>query len=105
MNRRFITAREAEQLLPDRKEIHTFVNMPFGLIGADWNREDIIDKLNKNKIKIEIAGEQARSIGHGLAVYDDSAKRQSDVLFIETDRDKLDKIDGFTDKAERSDKE
>ena len=96
MNRRFITAKEAEQLLPNKKEIHTFIEMPFGLMGADWSREDIIKKLN-NSDKIEITGEQARSINHGLAIFDDRASLKSDILFIETDKDKLDKFDPLED--------
>ena len=90
--RRYITADEAINLLPDKNEIHTFINTPRTLLGADWSREDVIERLHTAD-KIEIAGEQARSMGHGLAVYDDSAKYQSDILFVETDKDKLDKFD------------
>ena len=90
--RRYITADEAISLLPDKSEIHTFINTPRTLLGADWSREDVIERINTAD-KIEIAGEQARSMGHGLAVYDDSAKYQSDILFVETDKDKLDKFD------------
>ena len=92
--KRFITADEAISLLPDKNEIHTFINnpSPIALVGADWSREDLIEKL-RNADKIEIAGAQARSMDHGLAVYDDSAMYQSDILFVETDKDKLDKFD------------
>ena len=38
---------EAVSLLPDGDDIHTFKNAPFGLIGADWSREDILNKLKK----------------------------------------------------------
>jgi hypothetical protein len=39
------------------------------LIGADWKRETVLGLLEKNDIKI--AGTLAKSMGHGLAVYDD----------------------------------
>lgn len=61
--RRYITADEAIKLLPEGDTIHTFVNIPMGLIGADWDRQEVIEKL-RGSDKIEITGEQARSLGH-----------------------------------------
>ena len=92
MERRYITSEQAQALLPNTQSVHTFYNMPFGLFGADWSKEDVIDKLN-NADKIEITGECARGMGHGLAVYNNDTKRQSEVLFIETNKEKLDKFD------------
>ena len=92
MERRFITAKEAVNLLPSGDTIHTFYNEPFGLIGADWDRTDILQKLIESD-KIEITGEMARSMSHGLAVYNDDTEYQSEVLFIETDKVKLDEFD------------
>lgn len=86
--RKFITVEEAVDLLPEGDYIHTFFNMPFGLLGADWSREDVIDKF-KTSDKIELTGEQARSLGHGLAVYNNDTKKQSEILFVETDMKKL----------------
>ena len=86
--RKFITVEEAVDLLPDGDYIHTFFNMPFGLLGADWSREDVIDKF-KTSDKIELTGEQARSLGHGLAVYNNDTKKQSEILFVETNMKKL----------------
>lgn len=86
--RKFITVEEAVNLLPEGDYIHTFFNMPFGLLGADWSREDVIDKF-KTSDKIELTGEQARSLGHGLAVYNNDTKKQSEILFVETDMKKL----------------
>ncbi len=51
---------EAVSLLPDGDDIHTFKNAPFGLIGADWSREDILNKLKEDDIIIQLTGEQAR---------------------------------------------
>lgn len=92
MQRRFITADEAIALLPEKEYIHTFYNTPPVLCGADWDKQEIIDKL-KAADKIEIAGETARSMDHGLAVYNNDTKMQSEVLFVETDPEKLDAFD------------
>lgn len=92
--RKIITADEAISLLPDNDNIHTFYNLPIGLVGADWSKEDIIDKLKKVDT-IELTGETARRMNHGLAAYNKNAK-QSDVLFIETDKEKIDRFDPLT---------
>ena len=94
--RRYITADEAIALLPEKEYIHTFINTPPALCGCDWERQDVIDKL-KTADKIEIAGEHSRMMGHGLAVYNDDTKLLSDVLFIETDTEKLDAFDDPTE--------
>ena len=90
--RRFITAEEAEKLLPDDKNIHTFYQVGNTLLGADWDRTEIIKEF-KQRDRIEIAGEEARSMGHGLAVYNRNAKKMSEILFVETDMEKLDIFD------------
>lgn len=88
MKRRFITADEAIALLPDAELIHTFYNTPPVLCGADWDRQEVIDLL-KSADNIEITGEHARSVNHGLAAYSNDAKWQSEILFIQTDAKKL----------------
>lgn len=90
--RRFITVEEAIALLPEGDYIHTFYQMGSTLVGADWDRADILQKLTECD-KIEVAGDQARAMGHGLAVYRSDAKWQSDILFIETDENKLNAFD------------
>lgn len=89
--RRYITPDEAISLLPDGDEIHTFIDNGW-LIGADWSREEIIDKISSSDVR-EITGPGARGMGHGLVVYNKSAKYQSDLLFIETDKSRLDAFD------------
>ena len=88
--KKFLTIEEATALLPDSETIHTFYSTGICLVGGDWDRADILQKLEE--AKIELAGDSARSLGHGLAVYKDGAKL-SDVLFIETDKDKIDAFD------------
>lgn len=88
----FITADEAIELLPEGENIHTFRQSGLALIGADWLREEIIDLIRKSDC-LELTGGGARSMGHGLATYDHDAKMQSDILFVETDMEKLQALD------------
>lgn len=90
-SQRFLTAEQALSILPDADCIHTFYNPGLGLIGADCSRQDITDKIN-NSDKLELTGPYARGMGHGLAAYNDGAY-QSDILFIETDEDKLNALE------------
>lgn len=93
MSKKYITYEEAVSLLPDGEYVHTFYNNAFGLFGADWSKEEILDKLRKSEI-IELTGNQARSMNHGMCAYNKDTKWQSDILFIETDADRLQKMDG-----------
>ena len=86
--RYYLSYDEAVRVLPNEEYIHTFINNAIGLIGADWEKHEILHKL-KNSDVIELCGEQARSLGHGICCYKESAKYQSDILFIATDEDKL----------------
>ena len=89
--KKYIDKDTAISLLPDKESIHTFYDMPFGLLGADWSRDDIVEKIRSSD-RIELAGPGARSTRHGLAVYDSNTKWQSEILFIETDKNKLDEL-------------
>lgn len=90
--RHFLTVDEAISILPDGDSIHTFRDAAV-LIGADWSRKDIIDEIQKSERR-EITGPMARGTGHGLAVYPPNAKYHSDILFVETDKKRLDELDG-----------
>lgn len=83
----FLTAEEALSVLPDDEQIHCFLPAPFGVIGADWDREDVIDKIRLSSYR-EIAGPGAREMGHGLAVYND-AKNPESIHFFEAVEEKL----------------
>lgn len=80
---------EAVSLLPNKEAIHTFYNAAFGFVGADWSKEEILNKLKEADIVIELTGEQARAMKHGMCAYSKNAKYQSEILFIETDEEKL----------------
>lgn len=88
----YITPGQAISVLPDGESIHTFYNPGFGLVGADWSRSDIIDKLNNSEI-IELTGPAARKMNHGICAYDKTAKYQSDILFIETDEPRISELE------------
>lgn len=87
----YITAEQAINILPEGEYIHTFYSTGI-LIGADWDRAEIIEKIKSSDI-LELTGETARKMGHGLAVYNKNTKYLSDVLFVETDEEKLSKLE------------
>jgi len=80
----YITTEQAISVLPDGDTVHTFYNLGFGLVGADWSKEDIRDKLRSSDI-IELTEPAARGMNHGICAYSKDAKYQSNILFIETD--------------------
>lgn len=84
----YLTAEQAIFVLPDSDSVHTFVQSGLALVGADWSRPDIADKLKASYV-IELTGHRARGMGHGICAYSKDAKYQSDVMFIETDEARL----------------
>ena len=88
----YLTKEQAISVLPDGETVHTFYNSGFGLVGADWERDDILDKIEKSDI-VELTGQGARGMGHGICAYNKDTKGQSDILFIETDETKLSSIE------------
>ena len=97
--KKIISYENAVSILPDEEYIHTFRNAAFGLCGADWSRAEILDKL-KNSEVIELTGETARGMGHGMCAYNKDAQYLEDILFIETDETKLSELEKRVDNAE-----
>lgn len=93
MTKKFITPEEAINVLPGGETIHTFISNGVMLIGADWDREDVLKNINDPEYVIEITGPEARNLGHGLAVYLKNCTKLSEVLFVETDKERLDALD------------
>ena len=89
---------QAVSIIPEKEYIHTFCNTGV-LVGADWKRDEIIDKIKSSDI-LKLAGKNARSMGHGLAIYDYNAKYLSDILFIETDEEKLKELEKSMEEEE-----
>lgn len=91
MSKIFLTEQQAIELLPCCDKIHTFKQAVFGcLVGADWDREDVIDKIKKSDYR-EVTGNMARSLRHGLAVYN-KEDTVFDMVFIETNARELDAL-------------
>jgi hypothetical protein len=79
MTTEIISLEDALLQLPASEYVHTFRN-PNGslLLGADWNRTELIEAMGKAK-EILVTGENAQRINHGLAIEYGGA-----MLFIET---------------------
>ena len=95
--KKFITKEQAVYILPDGNLIHTFYQLGSSLVGADWSREEIIEKIQKSVI-LELTGEIAKGMGHGLVAYDKDAERQSQILFIETNAERLEEVENGRNK-------
>ena len=90
--RRYITVKEAISLLPKGDTVHTYRQEKIMLIEANLDRADIIQKITEAD-SIELTGERARSLDHGMAIYNLGRKSRTEALFIQTDMDKLEKFD------------
>lgn len=86
--KQYLTAEQAIGILPDGETVHTFYNLGFSLVGADWERADIFEKIRESDY-LELTGPTGKDMKHGLCAYDRTAKYQSDILFIETDEKRL----------------
>lgn len=87
--RRVVPIAEAIRRIGRRKHIHTFMNAPFGLIGADHERDGLIAAMRKHGV--EDSGATASAMGHTLVIvaYPVSNGRTTS-LFIEAAPEKLD---------------
>lgn len=63
--------------------VHTFYNVPFGIIGGDHELESVLQDIDDSFI-CKKTGPQAMAMGHGLAVVPSEHCKQSDILFVET---------------------
>lgn len=72
-----LTFDAAVAMLPDGEHIHTFLNSSSALLGADWDRVDILALLRRGEP--ELAGDTATAMGHGLVAW-----RGRDAVFIAT---------------------
>lgn len=74
-----LTYDEAVALLPDGDSIHTILGGGGVMIGADWDRGEILTMLRASPRR-EVTGPTAQSMGHGLAAVDTGGR----TVFIET---------------------
>ena len=73
-----LTYDEAVALLPEGERIHTYLDSPVALIGADWDRDAVLTLLRTTDRR-EVTGPAAQAMGHGLAAF-----RDGEPVFIET---------------------
>lgn len=59
---------EAAAMLPDGDRIHTFLDAGGALVGANWDRAEILELLETSGRR-EVTGPAAQGFGHGLAAY------------------------------------
>jgi hypothetical protein len=77
-DKELIALEEAVKRLPDGDMVHTFRQGGPCLIGADHERDRLIEAM-RIAPAIEVTGPQAQAMGHGLAICDEHGW-----LFIET---------------------
>jgi hypothetical protein len=79
-----LTKEEAKKMvLSDGDQVHTYYNLPFGLIGADWTKAQVFKAID-DAVLLKKTGPDALKMGHGLAVLPSLPCKQSDILFVET---------------------
>ena len=86
----FLTRDEALSLcaFSDDDTIHTFRQGGFGLIGCDLSKKELVRKMDETEF-MEIAGPHMCSMKHGVALVPKNAQWQSEIIFLETNMDKL----------------
>lgn len=81
--RQTMTLNDAMAVLPADDTIHAVFNPKDGiLLGASWEREDVLELLQKVE-RIEVTGQLAQKDGYGIAVLEPIT---GDWLFIKTTR-------------------
>lgn len=83
----FISLEEAIGVLADGDRVHTYRNPAGMLIGADWDRDGLIDAMRRHQDTLQIGGPGCRGIKHGLVMYDPKA------LFISADEGRIREIE------------
>lgn len=86
----FLTKDEALSLcaFSDDDTVHTFRQSGFGFIGYDLPKRKVLRKMYEAEF-MEIAGPHMCSMKHGVALVPKNALWQSDIIFLETDMEKL----------------
>jgi hypothetical protein len=65
-NRRVVPIKEAIRRIGRRKMVHTFMQGVFALLGADHERDGLIEAMRTHGV--EDSGDQASSMGHTLVI-------------------------------------
>lgn len=75
--KKVITLEDALKCIPEGENVHTFRSGGMMMMGCDWQHESIVDALTKAP-EIQVSGEFASGMGHGIAI------NHNGWLFIET---------------------
>ena len=80
-----LTKEEAKKMVIERDDnmVHTFLNTPIGLIGADHSKESIYEDIDKAFL-CKKTGKMAQEMGHGLVILPREKCKQDELLFVET---------------------
>lgn len=68
---------EAKKRLPSGTIVHTFRQAGYMMLGADWQKKDLLEVMEKHEISE--TGPHAQGMNHGLAIID-----KDGFLFIAT---------------------
>ena len=83
-----ITPEQAESLIVEGDDVHTFVSAAFGLVGADHSRRGILADIRAAE-RIDLSGPMARAMGHGICL----RRKGQSPLFVRTNDAKMDAFD------------
>ena len=80
----FLTKEQALRIAKfNGDKIHNYLNLPFGLIGADYEKESFMNHLERAE-KIEVGGKMCRGMSHALVLI-----IKGEPYFFEHDEEKL----------------
>lgn len=74
-----VTKEQALRLIGNDKEIHTYRKYPMALLGEYWSRTRLLQAFDKYEDTLQLSGETAVSLKHGLVLKDNKG-----YLFIKT---------------------
>jgi hypothetical protein len=88
-----LTKEEAKRivLVDDDNRVHTFFNLPIALMGSDYSKESVFEDIDKAEV-LQLAGKEAQKMGHALAIVSHTPIKQSDILFVETIPEEVEKL-------------
>ncbi len=67
-DRKVVPIEEAIARIGDREYVHTFLSNSFALLGADHERDSLIEKMRQ--LGVEESGASASAMGHTLVIVD-----------------------------------
>ena len=84
----FLTPQQAFDCLEIKdRQVHNFIQAGFGLLGADWDIQDVQECLDE-ATSIEIGGKQCRALRHGIV-----AIKGKKAYFFEANEKKLKQLE------------